>query len=355
MLIGIDASKFATDKKTGVENMACQLILNLLKIDRVNHYLLYSAKKIPAEFIGRNSSERLIPFPKFWHKFRLPLALLKDKPDAFIELTYRLPSYCPKKSVVYIHDLAFKIFPKVYSKYELLLQENAIKSDIAKASKMLFSSQANVADFNKYYQCSKDKLAVVPLAYNDEVFRLPKTKVQKQPYFLFVGRFEKRKNIDNIIKAFSKFSKQFPQYKLIMIGKPGYGWKDTEKLIATENLTRKVKIVGFVKNEQLATYYQKATALIYPSFYEGFGFPILEAMACGTAVVSSNIPTIKDVFKDSILYVAPSNVDEIVSAMAKITSDNKCREQLVENGLKFVRDYSWQKSAEKLLNIVNNL
>lgn len=335
--------------------MACQLILNLLKIDRSNQYLLYSTKKIPVEFIGKNSKERLIPLPKFWHKFRLPLALLKDKPDVFIELTYGLPSYCPKKSIVYVHDLAFKIFPQVYSKLDLLLQENAIKNDLARASKILFSSEANLSDFCKYYQCQKDKLAVVPLAYNKKVFRLPKAKTQKQSYFLFVGRFEKRKNIANVIKSFSKFSVQFPQYKLIMIGKPGYGWSEAKKIIDQENLSRKIKIVGFVKNEQLATYYQKATALLYPSFYEGFGFPILEAMACGTPVISSKIPTIQDVFKGNLLYVKPSNVNDIAKAMIKIVSDSEYATNLIENGLSFVKDYSWQKSAQKLLNVVNKL
>lgn len=355
MLIGIDASKITSNKKTGVENMACQLILNLLKIDRSNHYMLYSAKKIPAEFISKNSQERLIPFPKFWHKFRLPLALLKDKPDAFIELTYGLPSYCPKKSIVYVHDLAFKVFPEVYSKYELLLQENAIKNDIAKASKILFSSQANINDFNKYYRCAKNKLAVVPLAYNQNIFHLPKVKVQKQPYFLFVGRFEKRKNVKNIVKSFSQFSKKFPQYKLVMIGKPGYGWNEAQNIINSEHLSRKIKVVGFIKNEQLSNYYQKATALLYPSFYEGFGFPILEAMACGTPVISSNIPTIKDSFKENLLYVNPNSVENITKAMIKIISDYAYSTTLAKKGLRVVQTYSWQKSAQILLDIVDQL
>jgi len=353
MLIGIDASKISSHSKTGIENTVYYLVQNLLKLDTANKYILYSQKKLPPEFTFKNTEERLIPLAKFWHKFRLPLALFKDKPDVFLELSNKLPAYCPKKSVVFVHDLAFKYFPEAYSKYELYLQENAINNIISKATKIVVSSESNRCDIIKFYGVKN--ISVVPLAYDDSIYN-HQSDSKKGDYFLFVGRLEKRKNLENIVKSFKIFLNTFPHYKLVLVGKTGYGWKEVENEINSDpKIRERVKIVGFVENAKLSILYQQAKALVFPSLYEGFGYPILESMASGTPVITSKISTIEAVAKENVLYVKPLDGKSITNAMTRIVTDSALENKLIKGGLKHCRTFTWQKSAAALLKIINNL
>ncbi|MFA4996278.1 MAG: glycosyltransferase family 1 protein [Patescibacteria group bacterium] len=362
MLIGIDASKTALKHKTGIDNTVYQIILNLEKIDKKNVYSLYSNKPIDKSLKqNKNFQEKLIPFPRLWNKFRLPLALMRDRPEKFLQVTNAIPAFSPQKTAVFIHDLAFKFFPKAYSPYELMLQEAAIKVALNKAARIIFSSEANKKDFLKFHTFPEEKINVVPLAFDSNIYKKiskPKQILKvNSPYLIFVGRLEKRKNIINIIEAFVEFKKKSKtDHKLVLVGKKGYGYDEIEaKINENKNFKKDIITTGYMSDQKLANLYALSDGLIFPSLYEGFGLPILEAMACGIPVITSNIPTSKEVAGDAAILVNPENVSEISEAINSIVFDKKIKQNLISKGKIQIKRFSWNKTAKNILKILEEI
>ncbi len=353
MLIGIDASKLSNKRKTGVDYTAYNLIYELKKIDRKNQYLLYTNKPIDKIFYDQeNFKERLIPFPKFWNRFRLPLAIIKDKPELFIQLTNNLPPITPQKTIIFLHDFAFKYFPKAYSKYELMLQESAVLNAIRKDAVLIFSSKANLADFEKFYGYTKNKKAIIPLGYNNRIKAVSALNKPK-PYILYVGRLEKRKNVEKIISAFEIFKdKTESGLSLLLVGKNGYGADDIKKKINKSKYQKYINIEGYVDDDKLCQLYSNAFCLLYPSLYEGFGYPMLEAMAANTPVISSDIPTLREIGGNAVFYVNPNDEKSIASGIIKLNKDRELKQKLIDAGKLNVKKYSWEYSAKLLFELI---
>lgn len=361
MIIGIDASKTSVKEKTGIDNTAYQIILHLEKLDKKNTYYLYSNEPIDNTLLGfENFREKTIPFPRFWNKFRLPLALLRDKPDKFLQLTNNIPSLAPKQTAVFIHDLAFKLFPEAYSAYEKILQESAIRTAFNKAEIIIFSSQSNKADFLKCYKFPENRIRIIPLAYDNTIYRRlsnPKNPLKiNSPYFIFVGRLEKRKNIMKLIEAFDQFkSKSKTNHKLVLVGKKGFGFDEIMNKVKTSKNIKDIALTGFITDEELANLYSLSEALVFPSLYEGFGLPILEAMACGTPVITSNLPTLKEVADDTAILINPLDVNDIANAMEKIAFDKNYKQKLIHKGLDRVKQFSWEKTTKQILKAIEEM
>ncbi len=361
MLIGIDASKAASKQKTGIENLVYQLILNLQAIDRINRYLLYTPLQLDKELTTSiNFQQKLIPFTKLWNKIRLPLELLKNKPDVFLMPGYMVPSFSPPRTVVIIHDLAYKFFPDAYSKSELLLQELAAKQAAKKAAKIIFPSESTRNDFLKFHRFSIKKTAVIPLGYNRTLntnFSKRNVLRLKTPYILYVGRLEKRKNITTLVKAFQIFKQktQLP-HKLVLAGKPGYKYDEIIQIIdQLGKLSEDVILPGFISDEKIVGLYSGADAFCLISLYEGFGMPLLEAFASRIPVVTSNTSSLTEVAGEAAVKVDPTNEVEVAEALIKIIQDKFLREKLIKEGLSRVQNYSWQIFAKKVLAVLESV
>lgn len=361
MLIGIDASQAAKNKKTGVEYLASQLILNIKNIDHTNSYLLFTNKKLGNEYINKNFSEILIPLKKFWNKFRLPLALLKHKPEIFLEIGYMVPKFTPKKSICFVHDLAFKHFPEAYSTLnKTLLNQSLIKAKQVAA--VIFISNKTKKDFSKYYAGFSGKKYVVYPGYNSNLFKkIPKPKNVlniNSKYILYLGRLEKRKNVSNLILAYDNFCKKFGyDYKLVLAGKEGYGFKEISSTINSLDHKTKSNILlpGYINENDLPHLYAKAELFVFPSLYEGFGIPVIEAMASGTPVICSDTSSLKEAGGDAVEYFDPKKSQDISFAIKKVLSDKKLQNQLIEKGVKQSKKFSYKKMAEEVLKIINTL
>lgn len=362
MLIGIDASKAGQKKRTGVENTLFQIILHMQKFITNDEINLYTPNRLDKSLLlNPKFKEKTIPFHRLWHRFRLPLALFRDKPDIFLEITNVLPAFSPKKSIYMIHDLAYKFFPESYSKYELLMNESNMKSSLKRAEYLIFTSNANRDDFYKFYNFPKDKTRIVPLGYDKKIYKVinkPKNILKlKSPYFLFVGRLEKRKNVANIIEAFSLFKqKNNTAHKLVLVGKKGYGYeKIIQKINSFSELKKEIIVPGYLNDKDLAHLYSASDAFIFPSLYEGFGIPVLEAMASGIPVLTSNIPTLKEVAGDGALYVDPKNTNDIADGIENIISNKKKRSDSIKKGVLNIKKYSWENTAKEVFNIIKEM
>lgn len=363
MIIGIDASKAAETNKTGVENFVYYLILNLTKIDNKNTYYLYTNKHLPQELISKdNFKEIYIPFPKLWNKFRLPLALLKFQPDVYLETSYMVPLFAPKKSIAVFHDLAWVKFPKAYSKAQIMSQEQTLSNITSRTEKIVCVSDSSKKDLDAYLPAIAHKTLVIHLAGTESLKKIDKPRDilnLNSKYFLSLGRLEERKNTLNIIKAFIQFKTNYQlhatNYRLILAGKPGYGFEVVADIIKNSKYKDDIIIPGYIANDDLNDLLSGAAALVYPSLYEGFGLPSLEAMRAGTPVITSNTSSLPEIVGDAAILVNPEKIEDIAQALEKIATDPKLRNSLIEKGLKQQTKFTWEQTAKKFLKLMEEL
>ena len=356
MRIAIDAAQAAVDKKTGIEYFSYQLIDNILKYDKKNEYTILSNQDI--KFSSKNYKLVKTQKKQFWNKFRLPLLLFKGNYDAFLEPGYMLPTYTPKNSITYVHDLGFKHFPECYSIKNKLLQEGTLKLAVKKAKAILFLTESSKADFRRFYPNFRRRMQVTSLSIEKQRFDNANTikRPIKDEYILYVGRLEKKKNILNLIKAYIILSKDGSfKHKLVLAGKPGFGYDEIRNEIKKENLESKVLITGYLSDESLPSYYKHASLFVFPSLYEGFGIPLLEAFASKTPVVCSNTSSLPEVAGEGAVYFDPQKPIQMAEAISETLNSKEIQKKLIEQGNKRLAGYDWKKTAEIVIDTFNSL
>ena len=385
MVIGIDASRANKTQKTGTEWYSWQLIQELKKIPPTQvggvkftptpkplvwGFILYSPEPLKGNLakLPQGWQNKVLTWPPklLWTQIRLAWEMRKFPPDLLFVPAHVIPRVHPQKTVTVCHDLGFKRFPGAYSVWSRFYLNWSTKFALKHASKIIAISEFTKNELINIYQADSSKIEVVHLAYDDQLFRpikdeakinevLAKYKIEK-PYILYVGRLEKKKNIIGLIKAFKSFTDtkykiQNTRYKLILVGKPGYGYKRIKNY---ESRIKNILEIGYVEQTDLPYIYAGAKVFVFPSFYEGFGMPVLEAMACATPVVASNTTSIPEVAGDAALLVNPDNSKEIAAAVEQIINDTDLRTRLVQKGLDRVKNFSWQKCASQTLDVLLN-
>ncbi|MFA7254201.1 MAG: glycosyltransferase family 1 protein [Patescibacteria group bacterium] len=360
MLIGIDASKAAAKNRTGVENYTYQLILALKKVGARDIFLLYTNSKLPKELANKyNMVEKLWGVKRFWNKIFLPIALLRQRPDAYIQPLYMMPLFAPKNNISVVHDLAWAKFPHAYSKSEIMIQKLAIQNAISRAKHIVCVSDSTRNDLIKLYPKARKKATVIYPSYNEGFcyqIAKPKNVIKSEgPYFLFAGRVEERKNIIKIVEAFKllKDHSDLP-HKLVIAGKPGYNFE-----IILNTINRDFKDVlpflifpGYVQSEDMPHLFAGAEAFLYPTLYEGFGLAALDAMSAGIPVITSNKSSMPEAVGDSAVLVDPADAKEIAQAMFDIATSKKYRDSLIKKGLEQIKMFSWEKTANEFIKLL---
>jgi glycosyltransferase involved in cell wall biosynthesis len=370
MVIGIDASRANKTQKTGTEWYSWQLIQELKKIPPTQvggvKFVLYSPNKLKgalAELPEGWKSQVFSWPPKYlWTQLRFSCQIKKFPPDLLFVPAHVIPRAHPQKTVTVCHDIGFKRFPGAYSAWSRFYLNWSTRFALKHASKIIAISEFTKNELINIYQADSSKIEVVHLAYNDQLFRpikdetkinevLAKYKIEK-PYILYVGRLEEKKNIVGLLKAFKLFTEVgFSNIKLVLVGKPGYGYRNFKR---QKSKVKNILEIGYLEQTDLPYLYSGAKVFVFPSFYEGFGMPVLEAMACATPVVASSTTSIPEVAGDAALLVNPDNSKEIAAAVEQIINDTDLRTRLVQKGLDRVKNFSWQKCARETLELLLN-
>ncbi len=290
----------------------------------------------------------------------LPGLLKKLSPHIVIEPAHFGPFNLPKriKRVTVIHDLTPIKFPQFHKFYSQLLQRLFLPGILKRADLIVTNSKNTKNDVIAYSPQAKDKTAFIHLG-KDEMFKpikdisvLTKYGIQ-QPYFLFVGTIEPRKNLISLLAAFEQFKqKNQTNHKLLIVG--GKGWKSRRffKKLKNHPFRSEIILPGYLLREELPVFFSLAEAFIYPSFYEGFGFPVLEAMACGTPVITSKSSSLPEVGGEAALYFDPYNVSELVEKMELLTESDDLRKEMIERGFQQAAKFSWEKYAKEFVNLL---
>jgi glycosyltransferase involved in cell wall biosynthesis len=356
----------------GIKTYVINLIEELKRIDKKNEYILIHAKN-NNDKIYKNKKEIIIPllnFPGYSYirkLFVLPIALKKHSFDLIHEPTQFVPLLKIKKakSISTVHDLIPLMYPKEYGFFQYIYYKFILPIALKKIDKIIAVSDNTKKDLIEQYHIKKEKIKTVYNGINHLEFK--KVLDEKQlnefkklnkinyKYALFVGRNSANKNIENILLSFSQVNYVFPELRLIFIGDDLNKDKKKLKLIKKLNITSKIINFKSVKSSELNLFYNCAEFLIFPSKYEGFGLPALEAMSCGCPVITSNKGALSEIVDNAAIKVNSNSVEEIKKAMMEIISNKQLRENLVKNGLNRSHKFSWEKCAEEVLKEYNSL
>lgn len=352
MLIGIDANEAnLTPNLVGINEYAFNLLHALCELRTQHSFVIYLKtkpnKNLPPE--KANWHYRVIPFPKFWTQTRLPFDLFTHhpRPDVFFSMTHYAPRFAPMPTVVAIMDLGFLQTPDQFTPRDFNQLKSWTAYSVKNAAKVIAISEYTKKDIIKNYHKSPADIVVTLLGYNAKLFKQtnqPK-KPSKKPYILFLSSLKPSKNVEGLIRAF--YELRTMNYELVIAGKKAWLYEKIFDLVKQLGLENTVKFTGFVDEATKVTLMQEASAYVLPSFHEGFGIPVLEAMACGTPVVVSNVASLPEVGGDAAVYVDPYNTESIAQGIIDAIGPERSRR--VKRGLKRVKLFSWAKTAQATL------
>ena len=380
MQIGIDASRYASDQATGVEWYSYHIINALVEQIAKNedHKLtLYSRQALSYdEKAWEAIKDKRAQFhnvvlsgKRIWTHLHLAREIVKNPPDVLFVPSHVLPFDAPKNSVITIHDVAFKYLKTSYSFVQNWYLNWSTKYAVKHAKKIIVPSDATASDLIHFYKCHPDKITVIPHGFKapknlpkkkedpfseHEIFRY--FKIEKDTkYILFVGRLESKKNLERLVKAFARFVDGHPDYKLVLAGKKGVGAENVIRTIQEQNVTEKVVMMGYVSEEEKNILMQNCKLFVFPSLYEGFGMPILEAFYFEKPVLVSHVSSLPEVAKDAAHYCDPYDTESIEMGLTKLVSDEAYVKNLVEMGIERLKDFSWAKAAKMVLAVFESL
>ena len=366
MRIAIDYTP-ALRQGAGIGRYTRGLVAGLAEIDRENQYTLFSAGETPsvrdwpANFHLRTST---IP-PRWltvgWHRLRLPIPveLLAGDCDLYHSPDFALPPLRRARGLVTIHDLSFLRVPECADPGLRAFLEKAVPAAVLRARRILADSENTRKDLIQILRVDPDRISVVTPAVEprfrreDTVARLDEVRARyglPARFILGLGTLEPRKNFTGLIAAYSQLVRETGlPHALVIGGKPGWLYEDIYRQAQQEDLAGRVLFPGFAADEDLPALYSLADVFAFPSLYEGFGIPVLEAMACGTPVVTSNNSSLPEAAGSAALMVEATDATELAEAIAKVLNDNELRRRMIAAGYEQASRFTWQRSAQALL------
>jgi glycosyltransferase involved in cell wall biosynthesis len=354
----------------GTTRYAASLLRELGSLDSVETALF---SVYGPETIARVAAERGYPeacsmpsrLPRparylLWHAFGLgsPVGGGSEEVDVVHTPSLLVPPSSRAPLVVTIHDISFRLFPRYHSRWPRAIAELGLRRAVSHADAIITDARSTADDLIRHTRAPASKLHVVPIAA-DPVFRpLDDPEILRKygidaPYLLFVGTFEPRKNILAIVEAFAELPDR--SVKLVLTGAAGWLLEDMGARVAELKLQDRVIFTGYVPDESIAALMSSSLGFVYPSWYEGFGLPVLEAMQCGAPVITSCVSSLPEVVGDAALQVAPDDAAALRSAMARIVSEPGLREELRGRGLARAAQFSWKETARMTAEVYRSV
>lgn len=413
MTIGIDASRAFLSKRTGIEEYSYQVIKHLRdilpqevevvlyvrkklkfrisnfdsktneRIQKLEHSNIQSKFKIQnSRFFPKVSIKLVAPepdfdlppnwvvkgiwAPRFWTQIGLSLEMLLHRPDILFVPAHTVPLIHPKQTIVTVHGLEYEMCPESYSWYERLYMRWSIRFSVHAASQVIAVSENTKRDLVQLYSVPVNKIMVVyegvERTMDDGRLKLevasrenlPTSIFQhlSSPFLLFIGRLEERKNVRRIIEAFEYFKQKTKRpHQLILAGKPGYGHEKIKEQISKSKYQDEIKELGYVTEAEKWELLKKAEVFIFPSLYEGFGLPVIEAQSVGTPVITSLTSSLREIAGHGAMLVNPARPKEIGRALVAMVSDPIRRAGIIDEATRNVGRFSWTRCAESISKI----
>ncbi len=368
LTIGIDASRALSPHPTGTEHYSIQVIRRLLRLGKDVRYRLYLprvSEGLPErlgtrELPGGRVEWRIMPFPRLWTHVRLSWEMLRQPPDVLFVPSHVIPLVHPKRSVVTIHDLGYLYFPQAHTRWQRTYLDLSTRWSVRAASDVIAISRATADDLVNNYGVDRSKIRVIHPGLDERVRYVPPEErapvladysLAGERYILYLGTIQPRKNLVRLVRAYSRIP-QRGEVKLVIAGKRGWLSEAIFHEVEQLGLASDVIFTGYVPEERKTSLLSGAAVFAFPSLYEGFGFPLLEAQACRVPALASNVSSLPEVAGGSALLVDPLDVDAIAGGLSRLLEDEGLRDDLVAKGLENVRRFSWDEAARQVFQVL---
>ncbi len=367
MRIGVDARIVAT-QKAGIGHYVSALLRTFHEVDRENEYFLYTIQHFSLPFENPRFRIRVISAPNipWWMQVSLPRAVRDDRIDLFWGGNYYLPLRPgAMKTIITVHDFVYARYPRTLPRRTRWHLRLMMPRYLSRSDRAIVDSESTAQDLRTLYRYPSERIRVIPLAAREEFFR-PASEVTLVKflaryhltggYSLFVGTLEPRKGLDILVRAYAQLRAETSYRKpLVVVGKYGWGMSTFPRLLRELSLGDSVRILPYLNDEELPLVYRGADLFVYPSHYEGFGLPVLEAMACGVPVLTSRVSSLPEVGGEAAHYISPGDSEGLAREMATILFDETLRESMRQRGLEQVRRFSWTETGRRTLAVFREI
>ena len=366
MRIAIDAHAVGT-KLGGNESYAINLIEALAQIDSFNQYTIYvTTNEARDRFHGRWSNFKVRATLPHTPVVRIPLTLsaeLRKHPVDLLHVQFTAPPFCPCPTVVSIHDLSFEHLPQTFKRRSRMQLRLTVRNSARRAARILSLSEHTRRDIVETYGISAERVTAIPLAApshfgpvadNKELQRVRHIYGIDGDYILSVGSIQPRKNLARLVRAYASLRGEYSTDKLpklVLAGKCAWLFDETLRALEETGLKDTVVLPGYVPEADLPALYSGALCFVYPSYFEGFGLPPLEAMKCGAPVVVGNRTSLPEVVGAAALTVDPFNIEAIAAAMKRLMRDSQLRQELSLKGQQRAGMFDWRETARRTLEV----
>ena len=375
MLISIDGNEANQISRVGVGEYGFQLLTQLkvlgsrFEVRSQNFKYQIFLKEKPLQSLPEETEwwKYKVVGPRFlWTQISLPLALSQAKPipDVFFTPTHYAPRFSPCPRVISIMDLSYLYFPEMFKKRDLWKLKKWTAYSVRKAKKILTISNSTRDDIIKHYKIKPTKVVVGYPGHKNIKYQISNIKMTIKnakrkygiggDYILYVGTLQPRKNLIRLIEAFVIIKKQVTKsLKLVIVGKKGWMYEEIFQKVKDLGLEKEVIFTGYVSDNELPVLYQSAKCFVLVSLYEGFGFPVLEALSFGVPVVTSNVSSLPEIVGKAGVLVNPNDVKDIVRGINEVFDYNELkRQEMIRKGLEQAKKFSWEKCAKETLEVL---
>lgn len=364
MRIGIDVTALPT-RLFGAGNYIVNLTQTLIQTDRANEYFIFSKPKQIELFAGRGGAQIVrVDLPTRFHRIAweqslFPWLIRRHALDAVHSPHYTMPVLAGCAKVVTFHDMTFFLHPEAHLYYKLIFFRGMIPISARRADALIAISQNTRRDIEQLLPIDASKVFTIPYGIAP-IFR-PRSVEEQQAalrkydlpsqFILYVGNLEPRKNLPSLLRAFAQLAQRGLPHALVLAG--SRGWMDDE-LFATLrelNLGQRVFMPGYIPQAELPAVYSASSLFVYASRYEGFGLPVLEAMACGAPVITSNVASMPEIAGEAGVLVQPDNPAELTEAMVRVLTNRDLRERMSRQGVERAKLFSWERAAQETVRV----
>jgi len=359
--IGINALYLIPGGVGGTEIYLRSLLQALAELDGENEYLIWTNREtgeslppagarnfkvLVSSVRARNRPARIL-----WEQTGLPLAAAAQKLDVLFNPGFTAPVFCACPQVTVFHDLQHKRHPEYFRWFDLPFWRALLFSSVHRSKLLLAVSEATREDLHRFYSIPREKVRVVPHGVDAEFFRL-RAEPAASPYLLAVSTLHPHKNLDGLLTAFREFSRRHPEYRLVVAGLKGFHTVALEELRDALGLTDAVTFTGWIPREELYALFAGARAFVYPSRFEGFGMPILEALAAGLPTACANVEPMAGIAGGAALLFDPDDAQALATCLETLCCDDAERERLRVAGPKQAAEFSWRAAAKATLAVL---
>lgn len=358
--IGINAHLLSPEsgyRRAGIHQYIAQVLRHLPRLDDQTQYTVYTRNRMVIEeqkgFQVKSSSwpteKRL--FRILWEQSAWPILAAREKLDLLHSMAFVTPLVSSIPTIVTVYDLSFVHYPEKFPAFQRLYLQTQTARSVSQAQRVITISEATRQDLNRYYDVPLEKTHVVFPGVESHFRPIPEESITafrhknnlRNPFVLHVGTLQPRKNIPILLEAMAALKKQ--DVDLVLAGAKGWQYDEIFRLVKSLGLLNRVHFTGYVRDEDLPFWYNAAKVLVFPSLYEGFGMPIIEAMACGTPVIAARSSSIPEAGGGAARYFDPRDVESLTQQLAEIFDDESQLLEMRQSGFAQARKFSWDRAG----------